>query len=226
MVGQEAAKLRRFARFQLTGQRGFKTDVTDTVGLVVEVRIYSDSYIGPGFLVVGTHANANVSEECAVRIRLMSALWTTGKHYSNRKHRVPFVLHCRPFRRANHLPKFLKSQPNLIKHDYVTSYGPGSSVCIATGCGLDSPGIESRWGRDFSHTSRPALGPTQTSSVQIPAANRRSCPQAHEPTTPMHCCSRRHAASHCSPPATSRGIYRLITLYFPRLRERHVTTAK
>jgi hypothetical protein len=33
--------------------------------------------------------------------------------------------------------------------------GPGSSVGIATGYGLDGP-----WGRDFSHTSRPALGPT------------------------------------------------------------------
>jgi hypothetical protein len=26
---------------------------------------------------------------------------------------------------------------------------------------MDGSGIESRWGRDFSHTSRPALGPTQ-----------------------------------------------------------------
>ena len=26
---------------------------------------------------------------------------------------------------------------------------PGSSVAIATGYGLDDPGIESRWGRDF-----------------------------------------------------------------------------
>jgi len=26
---------------------------------------------------------------------------------------------------------------------------------------LDGPGIESRWGRDFPHLSRPALGPTQ-----------------------------------------------------------------
>jgi len=26
--------------------------------------------------------------------------------------------------------------------------GPGSSVCIATDYGLDSPGTESRWGRD------------------------------------------------------------------------------
>jgi len=39
--------------------------------------------------------------------------------------------------------------------------GLGSSVGIATGYGLDGPGIESRWGRDFPHLSRPALGPTQ-----------------------------------------------------------------
>ena len=40
-------------------------------------------------------------------------------------------------------------------------YGPGSVVCIAPGYGLDGPGIESRWGRDFLHVSRLALGPTQ-----------------------------------------------------------------
>jgi hypothetical protein len=34
--------------------------------------------------------------------------------------------------------------------------GPGSSVGIATGYGLDGPGIESGWGRDFPHLSRPA----------------------------------------------------------------------
>jgi hypothetical protein len=39
--------------------------------------------------------------------------------------------------------------------------GPGSSVGIAISCGLHVPGIESRWGRDISHLSRPALGPTQ-----------------------------------------------------------------
>jgi len=38
--------------------------------------------------------------------------------------------------------------------------GPGSSVGIATGYGLDGPWIESWWGRDFPHLSRPALGPT------------------------------------------------------------------
>ena len=40
-------------------------------------------------------------------------------------------------------------------------YGLGSSVGIATGYGMNGPGIESRWGRDFPHLSRPALEPTQ-----------------------------------------------------------------
>ena len=35
-----------------------------------------------------------------------------------------------------------------------------SSVGRATTYGLNSPGIESRWGRDFPHPSRPALGLT------------------------------------------------------------------
>jgi hypothetical protein len=38
-------------------------------------------------------------------------------------------------------------------------YGPGSSVGIATGYELDGHGTESRWGRDFSHLSRPGLHP-------------------------------------------------------------------
>ena len=33
-----------------------------------------------------------------------------------------------------------------------------SVVGIATGYGVDGPGIECRWGRDFPHLSRPALG--------------------------------------------------------------------
>ena len=33
------------------------------------------------------------------------------------------------------------------------------AVIISTGYGLDGPGVEFRWGRDFPHPSRPVLGP-------------------------------------------------------------------
>ena len=50
----------------------------------------------------------------------------------------------------------------------LTSMGRESSVGIATRYELDGPGIESRWGRDFPHPSRPALGPTLPSIQCVP----------------------------------------------------------
>jgi hypothetical protein len=44
-------------------------------------------------------------------------------------------------------------------------------ICIVTGdnrYGLDGPGIEFRWGRDFPQPSRPTLGPTQHPIQWIP----------------------------------------------------------
>jgi len=49
----------------------------------------------------------------------------------------------------------------LSKFHSLQSLSPGSVVGIATAYGLDGPRIESRWGRDFPHLSRPALRPTQ-----------------------------------------------------------------
>jgi hypothetical protein len=62
---------------------------------------------------------------------------------------------------------------NQIMWVLCCSCGPGSSVGTATGYGLDCPGIESRWGYDFSHTSRPVMGTTQTPVQWVPGLSRR-----------------------------------------------------
>ena len=53
----------------------------------------------------------------------------------------------------------------------------GIAVGIATRYGLDGSGIESRWGRDFSHLSRPALRPTQPPIQWVAGLSRGWAPR-------------------------------------------------
>jgi hypothetical protein len=58
----------------------------------------------------------------------------------------------------------VKSNPSTSKH----SVGRESVVGIANRYVLDGSGIESRWGRDISQPSRPALGSTQAPIQWVP----------------------------------------------------------
>jgi hypothetical protein len=74
--------------------------------------------------------------------------------------------------------------------------GRDSSVGITTGYGLDGPGTESRGGRGFPHTSRPALGPTQPPVQWLPdlprgvkRPGRDAERRGHEPLSTLWTCS-------------------------------------
>ena len=51
---------------------------------------------------------------------------------------------------------------------YVQIMSRDTSAGIATRCGLDRPRIESQWGRDFPHPSRPTMGTGYFPGVKQP----------------------------------------------------------
>jgi len=63
----------------------------------------------------------------------------------------------------------LQYVPYYYYYYYYYYWSRDSVVGIATRYGLDGPGVESRWGRDFPHLSRPALRPTQPPIQWVPS---------------------------------------------------------
>ena len=83
--------------------------------------------------------------------------------------------------------------------------GPDSGVGIATGYRLDYPAIECRWGRDFTHQSRPALGLTQPPVQRLPGLSGGKVRSGREadPSTPSSTVFKKEY-SYTSTPPTGR----------------------
>ena len=73
--------------------------------------------------------------------------------------------------RKSHHVMVSKQQPKYYDES-IWYCRPGRTVGIATGYGLDGPGIESCWGRYFAHLSRPFVGPTQPPVQWVPGIYR------------------------------------------------------
>jgi hypothetical protein len=61
---------------------------------------------------------------------------------------------------------------NLLSVENNIVVGRDSSVGTATRYGLKTPEFESRWRRNFPHSSRLAMGPTQPSIQWVPGVSR------------------------------------------------------
>jgi len=111
-------------------------------------------------------------------------LWCTKVHH--RAHSSPTFVHipnqvnsvyalpayCLEFHVHIILPFTPRSFMSTDSFRFPHQMDRDSVVCIATRYGLDGQGIESRWGRDFPHLSRPALGTTQPYVQCVPGLSR------------------------------------------------------
>jgi len=73
-----------------------------------------------------------------------------------------------------------------LAYPTLTKRGPGSLVGIATGYGLDDPGIDSRWGRDFSAPVQTGPGAHPASCTWVPGLSRGVKSDRGATLTPHH----------------------------------------
>ena len=108
------------------------------------------------------------------------------------------------------LPQTTQLLLALIAKNYSIVSGPGSVIGIATGYGLDGPGIESRWGRAFPHLSKPALGPTHPPVQWVSGLSRGKDRPGHEadPSTPSSAVVKERVELYLYSPYGPYGLYR------------------
>ena len=85
----------------------------------------------------------------------------------------------------------------------------GSAVSIATRHGLEDPGTESGWGRDFPHLSRRALEPTQRPVQCVPSLSPGRKKGQGVALTPPHLVRRlkKGYSYTATPPLGLHGLY-------------------
>jgi hypothetical protein len=94
------------------------------------------------------------------------------------RHSRKLIFNIIPIQNTNISPQIILKVLHFVFRIYIYAYKvikrkwAGSVVCIATGYGLDGPGIEFRWGWRFPHLSRPAVGSTQHPVQWVPGRSR------------------------------------------------------
>jgi hypothetical protein len=140
------------------------------VSTQLQLKIYNKIIINHGLLKYFILDRVPTTTE--INYRLHSTLNLVQAHYKGNKHGIPKSSALRVYNLFQpHSTSFLQGEKRTswtaIKRNFyiylaqTVDFVGRSSVDIATGYGLDGPGIEPRRGWDFPHLSRPALGPTQ-----------------------------------------------------------------
>ena len=117
-----------------------------------------------------THMSLSLCQHCKVWNNSVSLLRTPEKLTLKLSVRSVPEIHSDKEKFGTYLKMLLFQNISFYKTMCVLTIqrGPGSVDGIATAYGLDGPGIESRWRRDFPHLSRPALRPTQPPVQWVP----------------------------------------------------------